>query len=98
MKSHPGIAAAMVSEALGDDEMPDRQNMIPDNEQWKLEGKCYLCRRKKYCHVSCKANRLAVAAIIRAVMRKKMSGLSTEDIMKQFSTKGSFINESEPNV
>ena len=24
------------------------------NEQWKLDGKCNICRRKNYCSTTCK--------------------------------------------
>lgn len=29
--------------------------MIPENEQWKLEGNCMKCRRKPYCKKCCLA-------------------------------------------
>lgn len=28
--------------------------MADKNEQWLLEGKCHICRRKEYCSKPCK--------------------------------------------
>lgn len=29
--------------------------MADKNEQWLLEGKCHICRRRNYCSKPCKA-------------------------------------------
>ena len=29
--------------------------MADKNEQWLLDGKCHICRRKEYCSKPCKA-------------------------------------------
>ena len=29
--------------------------MTDKSEQWKLDGKCHICRRKEYCSKPCKA-------------------------------------------
>lgn len=29
--------------------------MIDESEQWKLDGRCRVCRRKEYCSKPCKA-------------------------------------------
>lgn len=29
--------------------------LVADNEQWKSDGNCELCRRQKYCSKDCKA-------------------------------------------
>lgn len=39
-------------------------------DQWKSEGLCYKCRRKKYCKTTCRASREAAAARIRAAIMK----------------------------
>ena len=31
-------------------------NTIKENEQWKLDGHCPLCRRQKYCTDECAAS------------------------------------------
>lgn len=31
--------------------------MPQSNEQWLSGGDCNKCRKRKYCHTSCKANR-----------------------------------------
>ena len=38
---------------------------IPENEQWKLEGKCSICRRNNYCSKPCSKNKRRTHAIIR---------------------------------
>lgn len=39
-------------------------------DQWKSEGLCYKCRRKKYCKTTCRASREAAAARVRAAIMK----------------------------
>ena len=39
-------------------------------DQWKTDGLCYKCRRKKYCKTTCRASREAVAARVRAAIMK----------------------------
>ena len=39
-------------------------------DQWKTEGLCYKCRRKKYCKTTCRASREAAAARVRAAIMK----------------------------
>lgn len=46
------------------------EEKIPESDQWKLGGNCMICRRVKYCHTTCKAQKLRKAAIIDA-MRKE---------------------------
>ena len=33
--------------------------MIPETDQWKLNGNCDKCRRKEYCHTKCGAKKRA---------------------------------------
>ena len=39
-------------------------------DQWKTDGLCYRCRRKKYCKTTCRASREAAAARVRAAIMK----------------------------
>lgn len=39
-------------------------------EQWKTDGLCYKCRRKKYCKTTCRASRESAAARMRAAIMK----------------------------
>lgn len=39
-------------------------------DQWKTDGLCYRCRRKRYCKTTCRASREAVAARVRAAIMK----------------------------
>ena len=39
-------------------------------DQWKTDGLCYKCRRKKYCKTTCRASREAAAARVRAAIMK----------------------------
>lgn len=39
-------------------------------DQWKSEGLCYKCRRKNYCKTTCRANRQAAAARVKAAIMK----------------------------
>lgn len=39
-------------------------------EQWKTDGLCYKCRRKKYCKTTCRASRESAAARVRAAIMK----------------------------
>ena len=51
--------------------------MMFDNEQWKSDGNCEICRRKSYCRKTCTARNKAVQrAIGRAIIgsSKKIMG------------------------
>lgn len=37
---------------------------IPETDQWKLDGKCSICRRLNYCSHSCHANKESVKKAI----------------------------------
>lgn len=39
-------------------------------DQWKMDGLCYKCRRKKYCKTTCRASREAAAVRVRAAIMK----------------------------
>ena len=45
------------------------------SEQWKLGGKCSLCRRKKYCGSPCTANKRKGEAFIRNTVAAAMYGI-----------------------
>lgn len=46
------------------------QNVKKKDEQWLLEGKCKICRRKDYCKKSCTAYKRAAAGIISEHIRE----------------------------
>ena len=45
---------------------------INKTEQWKLDGKCSLCRRKNYCSKPCKKANQAKQAFIKSAIRDIM--------------------------
>ena len=47
---------------------------MPDNEQWKLDGNCNICRRAKYCGTSCKAHKDRLTQNIRAAFGRTKVG------------------------
>jgi len=54
--------------------------IVNENEQWKLQGECFKCRKAKYCSKSCKAHdkhmdRLMSEAIARTTLGKSLSPL-----------------------
>lgn len=58
-----------------------------DNEQWKSDGDCYICRRKEYCRKTCAANRKAVHRAINEAISNctnKVVGASYIGIEKEF--------------
>lgn len=53
--------------------------MADKNEQWLLEGKCHICRRRNYCTKPCKAckDRRTYemrCAVARAMFRRMKEG------------------------
>lgn len=52
--------------------------MKPDkNEQWLLNGKCSICRRKNYCKTQCKKSKQHHDAVIRGAAFSMMMKLFT---------------------
>ena len=47
---------------------------MSDNEQWKLDGNCSICRKEKYCGTSCKAHIDRLAQEIRAAFGRTRAG------------------------
>lgn len=45
---------------------------IEQNEQWKLNGDCSLCRRKNYCSKHCTKCTRATNRIIHSMVRKAL--------------------------
>lgn len=37
---------------------------IEENERWRLNGNCDICKRKKYCTKGCKINRVKIVTDI----------------------------------
>lgn len=43
---------------------------IEENEQWRLNGNCDICKRKKYCTKGCKINREKKEQLLDALVRE----------------------------
>lgn len=43
------------------------------NEQWKTNGDCSKCRRKKYCSKDCNAKKRALARLIKRSVSEYMA-------------------------
>lgn len=46
--------------------------MINENEQWQLEGKCDLCRRKNYCKKDCTKKKKRIEKEINSIIMDKL--------------------------
>ena len=44
---------------------------MENNEQWKADGDCQKCRRRKYCKTECRASREHTSRLIRQIVRKR---------------------------
>ena len=44
---------------------------MEDNEQWKTDGNCKFCRRKKYCGAECTASKRRIKAEIYSLIAEK---------------------------
>lgn len=42
------------------------------NDQWKSGGQCSHCRRTNYCKTQCRANRMAIQAMARKIIRERL--------------------------
>lgn len=42
------------------------------NDQWKSGGQCSHCRRTNYCKTQCRANRMAIQAMTRKIIRERL--------------------------
>lgn len=45
---------------------------MSNSEQWKLDGKCSLCRRKTYCSKPCKAYKNSTKRFIKRAITEAM--------------------------
>lgn len=56
-----------------------------ENEQWRLEGNCSICRRKGYCKRNCRANRGSLDKFISETILEKtgLSPVITELFVKE---------------
>jgi hypothetical protein len=44
--------------------MPKQIETIPESDQWKLDGRCSLCRKAKYCKKACSARKRGIERIV----------------------------------
>lgn len=59
---------------------------MDNNEQWKLNGDCRLCRRKNYCNKPCTACKRDLQASVQAAVvnaMDKMTGGAYSEIMER---------------
>lgn len=52
-----------------------------NSEQWKLDGKCFECRRKEYCSKPCKVNKNRVKGIVLNSIDKRTGGVFSQVMM-----------------
>jgi radical SAM protein with 4Fe4S-binding SPASM domain len=57
------------------------QKPTPISDQWLLEGKCELCRRKNYCSTKCKKARIRTKMLLDTQVRKDFAN-AWSDIIK----------------
>lgn len=51
----------------------DKENTaVVLNDQWKSGGQCSHCRRTNYCKTQCRANRMAIQAMTRKIIRERL--------------------------
>jgi hypothetical protein len=55
--------------------MPKTTEIIPETDQWKLDGRCSVCRRVKYCHKECSALKRGIEQIVSGFVRDSIRGL-----------------------
>lgn len=60
-----------------------------NNEQWKLNGQCSICRRKSYCKKQCKANKENFKQEVFDSVMDNLSMKSKLSILKIMSILGS---------
>ena len=53
------------------------------NEQWKLDGKCYKCRRQSYCKKTCTAARKGMEREIMSAFLQTKAGQVVKTVMKE---------------
>lgn len=49
---------------------------MDNSEQWKLDGDCSLCRRKKYCSKQCTRNKRETEIMIRSMVASKLNEMT----------------------
>ena len=53
--------------------------MSDKSEQWLLDGKCYICRRREYCSNGCKAYKSRMKYEMKRVVASAMVRNMTKD-------------------
>lgn len=46
--------------------------MIDTNEQWKLDGNCSACRKRKYCGTECNRHKTLIERKVRSLVTEAM--------------------------
>lgn len=47
-----------------------------NNEQWKSDGDCSICRRKEYCRKSCSASEARMKRVIKVAINATSMGIA----------------------
>ena len=54
----------------------------PESDQWKLEGKCSLCRKLHYCGKPCRATNEAMKRMLMEEIAKRMLKPKKEGVVE----------------
>lgn len=66
---------------------------MENSEQWKLQGKCPLCRKANYCSKECTAHKRSKEAFVNGLIHEmfdEISGGAYSRIMNQSAYNSSF--------
>ena len=66
--------------------------MIPETDQWKLNGDCDKCRRAEFCRKSCTAKKKANARLMRRVTEAIIDRCIPEPFASETKKWNNFIN------
>ena len=59
-----------------------------DGDQWKSGGDCRVCRKQKYCHKPCSANKRLMDVVIHEAIRKTKAGQLMEAAKAEMRRQG----------
>ena len=67
----------------------------PESEQWRSGGVCSKCRRKNYCHKSCRASKGRLNAVIGSAVMETFAGVPIDTIKEHIRTGYGTVPDSE---
>lgn len=59
------------------------ETQMEKTEQWKLDGKCYKCRRQSYCKKTCTAARNGMEREIMSAFFQTKAGQVVRTVLKE---------------